>query len=101
MRHFYIRAQMGKNAGRKQSKVDADYEKAAHSASLVAPYRHARLSAVKLAGHPVAPELREDASLEELRVEMLKHWKRLVPVLDLEALMAPADGIANRGMPEG
>jgi hypothetical protein len=49
MWHFFIRAEMGKNAGRKQSEVDADYEKAAHLASLVAPYRHARLSAVKLA----------------------------------------------------
>jgi hypothetical protein len=30
MGHFFIRAEMGKNAGRKQSEVDADYEKAAH-----------------------------------------------------------------------
>jgi hypothetical protein len=50
MGHFFIRAEMGKNAGRKQSEVDADYEKAAHLAALVAPYRHARLSAMKLAG---------------------------------------------------
>ena len=25
-RHFFLRAEMGKNAGRKQSEVDADYE---------------------------------------------------------------------------
>ena len=29
MRHFFVRAEIGKNAGRKQSEVDADYEKAA------------------------------------------------------------------------
>jgi hypothetical protein len=51
MRHFFIRAEMGKNAGRDQSEVDADYKKAAHLAALVAPYRHARLSAMKLAGN--------------------------------------------------
>ena len=31
----------------------------------------------------------------------MKHLERLAPVLDLEALMAPADGIANRNVPEG
>jgi hypothetical protein len=36
-RHFFLRAEMGKNAGRKQSEVDADYEKAAHLAALAAP----------------------------------------------------------------
>ena len=55
MRHFFIRAEMGKNAGRDQSEVDADYKKAAHLAALVAPYRHARLSAMKLAGDPNNP----------------------------------------------
>jgi hypothetical protein len=48
----------------------------------------------------VAPELREEASLEELRVEMLKHWERLVPVLDLRSLM-PADEITTRDVPQG
>jgi hypothetical protein len=52
MRHFFIRAEMGKNAGRKKEEVDEDYKQAAALAALVAPYRHARLSAVKLAGDP-------------------------------------------------
>ena len=34
--------------------------------------------------------------MEELRVEMIKHFERLAPVLDLEAIMEPSDGIANR-----
>jgi hypothetical protein len=41
---------MGKNAGRKEEEVDEDYKQAAALAALVAPYRHAPLSAVKLAG---------------------------------------------------
>ena len=50
MRHFYLRAEMRKHTDEKPDLIDADYEKAAHLAALVAPYRHARLSAVKLAG---------------------------------------------------
>ena len=42
MQHFFIRAEMGKNAGRKQSEVDGDYKQAAAFAALAAPYRHAR-----------------------------------------------------------
>jgi hypothetical protein len=41
----------------------------------------------------------DDASIEELRAEVMKHLERLAPVLDLEALMVPADGIANRERP--
>jgi hypothetical protein len=55
MRHFFLRAEMGKNANRKKEEVDEDYKQAAALASLVAPYRHARLSAVKLAGEPNNP----------------------------------------------
>ncbi len=51
MRHFYMRAAMGKNAGRKEALVDQDYKGAATLAALVAPFRHARLSAMKLAGN--------------------------------------------------
>jgi len=45
--------------------------------------------------------LRTNASLAELQAEMKKHWDRLAPVLDLEALVAPSDGIANREVSEG
>ena len=44
MRHFYIRAEMCKHTTDKPHLIDADYEKAAHLAALVAPYRHGRLS---------------------------------------------------------
>ena len=69
-------------------------------ASLVPPQRHAQLSAVKLDTEAVDPRLRENAALEELQAEMMKHLERLAPVLDLRALAAPCDGIANREMQE-
>jgi len=34
MRHFFLRAEMGKNAGRKQADVDEDYKQAAAFAAL-------------------------------------------------------------------
>src|SRR5262249_33119308 len=43
----------------------------------------------------------EQKSLEDLRAQMQKHFERLAPVLDLEALLAPSDGIANREVSEG
>ena len=64
MQHFFIRAEMGKSAGRKAEKVDEDYKQAAALAALVARhwYRHARLSAVKLAGDPNNPaRFKDDA----------------------------------------
>jgi hypothetical protein len=45
--------------------------------------------------------LRDDASLEELRVEVLKHFEQLAPVLDFKALAALSDGGANREVPQG
>jgi hypothetical protein len=62
---------MGKNAGLNHSEVDADFERAAHLATMVAPYRHPRLSAVKLAGQSNSPvHFKDDATAEELRAEI-------------------------------
>src|SRR5262249_55163749 len=101
MRYFYSLAQTGRKANAPLDEVRKCFEKAAHLAALAAPYRHPRLSAVKLNKDPVDPALRQEASLEELRVKIQKHWKRLAPVLDLEALLAPSDGMANREVQEG
>ena len=73
MQHFFIRAEMGKNAGRKTDEVDEDYKQAAALAALAAPYRHARLSAVKLAGDPNNPvRFKDDATADELREEVMR-----------------------------
>ena len=92
MRYFFIRAEMGVNAGRKQAEVDEDYKQAAALAAMLAPYRHARLSAMKLAGDPNGPaRFKDDATADELREEILRRLTALqqAGVLDLEALPAP------------
>ena len=91
-RHFFIRAEMGKNAGRKKEEVDEDYKQAAALTALVAPYRHARLSAVKLAGDRNNPvHFRDDATTDELRAELMKRLEILTcaGLIDLQALPAP------------
>jgi hypothetical protein len=94
MQHF--KAEMLTERGEKQNSIDSYYEKAVHLAALVAPYRHARLSAMKLAGDPNNPvRIKDDATVEELRAEIMKH---LIEggIIDLQALSAPKRGIANQ-----
>jgi len=96
--HFFIRAEMGKNAGRRAEEVDRDYKQAATLTALAAPYRHARLSAVKLANGPTDPMQNWDkATAEELRAEIMQRLSILseAGVIDLEALPPPKRGIAN------
>jgi hypothetical protein len=91
IRHFFIRAEMGKNSGRRADEVDQDYRQAAALAALAAPYRHPRLSAMKLAGDPNNPlRIRDDATADELRAEIMKHLNVLVEggIIDLEELLA-------------
>jgi hypothetical protein len=98
MRHFFIRAEMGMNAGRNQSEVDADYEKAAHLAALVAPYRHARLSAMKLAGDPNNPvQFKDDATADEVLADIMRRIGELAEagVIDLAALPSPKRRMTN------
>jgi hypothetical protein len=101
MRHFYTRAMQLKAVGGKPEEVDANLLKAVDIAEKIAPYRHHKLAAIKLDKDPLPPGLRQDASLKELEAEMKKHWKRLAPVLDLEAMLVSSDGIANREVEEG
>jgi hypothetical protein len=101
MRHFFAKAMQAKANNGKPEIIDANILQAVSIAEKIAPYRHHKLAAIKLDKDPLPPGLRQDASLEELEAEMKKHWKRLAPVLDLEALMAPADGSATRDVPQG
>jgi hypothetical protein len=101
--HFYLRAEMGERSGtRKPKEIDEDYREAAALASLAAPYRHARLSAMKLAGDPNNPaRFKDNATADELRAELTKHLTRLTEagILDLQALPVPDYGIANQPVP--
>jgi hypothetical protein len=90
--------QTWRNAGRKQSEVDEDYKQAAHLAALAAPYRHPRLSAVKLAGDPNNPvRFKDDATADELLAEMMRRIAEMrdAGVIDLTALPPPKRRIAN------
>jgi hypothetical protein len=100
MRHFYSRAVQLKTANGNPKEIDDNLLKAVDIAEKVMPYRHHRLAAIKLDKDPIAHGVRENASLAELEAEMKKHWARLAPVLDLEAMLIPSDGIANRGVPQ-
>jgi hypothetical protein len=98
MKHFFIRAEMARETGQKAEIVDNYYERAAHLASLAAPYRHALLSAMKLAGDPNNPvRFKDDATAEELRAEMMRRIAELseAGIIDLQALPL-AKGIENR-----
>src|SRR5271168_5157764 len=79
MRHFYVRAVAAKRNGLKQEIVDAAFRDAVAIAEKVAPYRHARLSAMKLAGDPNNPvRIKDDATADELRAELMKHLGILI-----------------------
>ena len=95
MRYFFMRAQAARNVKGNEAVVQANMLEAVSIAEKIAPYRHHRLAAVEVDAKDLAPR-NEQKSLEQLRAQMQKHWERLAPVLDLEALIAPSDGIANR-----
>ena len=84
--------------------VDEDYKQAAMLAALAAPYRHARLSAMKLADGPNNPvRFKDNATADELRAEVMRRLMILqeAGAIDLQALLVPKGGIANQGAPGG
>jgi hypothetical protein len=98
MRHFYLRATAAKQTKQPDKVIDAAMIQAVQIAEKVAPYRHARLSAVKLAGDPNNPvRIKDDATADELRAEIMEKLAilREAGVIDLEALPPPKRRIAN------
>ena len=97
MRHFYLKARieelLGKDADWKA--VDTAMVEAGRWAREVALYRHARLSAVKLAGDPNEPLIPDNMTLEQLRADIVSEVARLGHVLELDAVRSP-QGIENR-----
>ena len=90
MRHFYLRAQIEKSAGEYADwkAVDAAMVQAASIAKEVAAYRHAKLSAVRLAGelrHGPADTATLDDLLERIKGELTK----LGPIIDMEVVREP------------
>jgi hypothetical protein len=92
MRHFYTRAMVLKQNKGSQELIDADLLNAASTAEKIAPYRFARLSAVKLAGDPnKSTTFKDVATAAELRAEIMRRLAVLQEygVLDLKALPEP------------
>jgi hypothetical protein len=95
MRHFFAKAMHAKTNKGKPETIDANMLQAVSIAEKIAPYKHARLSAVKLAGDPNNPaRFKDDATADELRAELMKRLQILTSagLIDLQALPAPDGG---------
>ena len=84
MRHFYFRAMIEQRMGPQAdwSVVDALMLKTLAAAEKVARYRHAQLSAVRLAGD-ISGKM-DDVSLDELLVTIKQEWAKLGPLIGLD-----------------
>jgi hypothetical protein len=84
MRHFYFRALVERSVGDEANwdKVDALMLKTLTAAEKVARYKHAQLSAVRLAGD-ISGNM-DNVSLDELLVTIRQEWAKLGPLINLE-----------------
>ena len=94
MRYFFSLGVHGAKNKAPVDEVQRCFNRALHAASIAAPYRHPRLTAVKhLEQGPTLDGIRSDASPEELRAEIAKRVAMLVEkgYVDLAALPSPAN----------
>jgi hypothetical protein len=92
MRYFYSLAQTGRKANAPLDEVRKCFREAAQLAALAAPYRHARLSAVKhIEQGDTIDGISANATPEELRAEIAKRVAMLRDrgFVDLDALPPP------------
>jgi Transposase C of IS166 homeodomain len=99
MRHFYLTALIEKSAGEHADweAVDAAMVQAASIAKEVAAYRHAKRSAVRLAGelkHGPADGATLNELIERIRSELVK----LGPILQLEVVREPVGSRTEGGL---
>ena len=73
------------------------FVQAAAIAEKVGKYRHAQLSAVRLAGD-INAKVTDNASLDELLVKIKEELRKLGPLIDLEAIRGP-QGSRTEGGP--
>jgi hypothetical protein len=99
MRHFYIKAMVEKSFGEKADwkAVDAAMIQASSIARDVAAYRHAKLSAIRLAGE-IKHGPADDATLDELLERIKAELTKLGPVLDLEVVREPEGSRTEGGL---
>jgi hypothetical protein len=77
--------------------VQKCFQKALYAASLAAPYRHPRLSAVKhIEQGDTIDGISANATAQELRAELTKRIRRLIDegYVDLEALPPPEPAVS-------
>jgi hypothetical protein len=91
MRHFYLRALIEESMGAEAdwNAIDSLMQKALAAAEKVARYRHAQLSAVKLAGD-INARVPDDATLDELVAKIKSDLITIGPLLDLEVIREPS-----------
>ena len=96
MRRFYLRGLVEESMGTETDwkAADSAFVQAASIARDVAKYRHAALSAVRLAGDLNAT-VTDGLSLDELLVKIKEELRKLGPLIDLEAIREP-QGVENR-----
>ena len=102
MRHFYFKARVLESLGDEADwdLIDQAMEQTGKWAKEVAVFRHAKLSAMKLASDPNAPLIPQDMTVEQLRRSILEDLANLSGVLELEAIRLP-QGIENRPVVNG
>jgi len=99
MRHFYIKAMVEKSAGALADwkAVDVAMIRASSIARDVAAYRHAKLSAVPLAGE-ITHGPADGATLDELVERIKGELSKLGPILDLEVVREPEGSRTEGGL---
>jgi hypothetical protein len=95
-RHFFLRALIDESMGSQTdwNAVDSVMLKALAAASKVACYRHAQLSAIKLAGD-INAKVTDGASLDDLLVKIKGELQKLKPIL------GPTIELEVAGEPQG
>jgi hypothetical protein len=95
-RHFFLRALIDESMGSQTdwNAVDSLMLKALAAASKVARYRHAQLSAIKLAGD-INAKVTDGASLDDLLVKIKGELEKLKPIL------GPTIELEVAGEPQG
>jgi hypothetical protein len=85
IRHFYFRAKIAERLGDRvdRRRANAAFMQAVRPAEKVVRYRHAQLSAIKLAGD-INAKVTDSASLDELIAKLKGELHKLVPIIDLD-----------------
>ena len=90
IRHFYFKAKIAERLGDRvdRRRANAAFMQAVRAAEKVARYRHAQLSAIKLAGD-INAKVTDSASLDELVAKLKGELHKLAPIIDLDVAREP------------